>query len=183
MDEVLLESKYIEWLNDGSEESISRIENIKELRSVATTFTNLEEFLENVALIESTDKPSNSEADSITLMTIHASKGLEFQVVFIIGLEEGLFPHSRSLMEAKELEEERRLCYVAITRARQKVYLTNAQQRMYFGRTESNLQSRFLNEIPENLVERKGTKLKSFLENQINDFLEDMELDRKNFHW
>lgn len=183
LDDVLRKTGYIEWLNDGTEESLARIENIKELRSVASTFTNLEDFLENVSLIESTNKPEKENVDSITLMTIHASKGLEFPVVFIMGMEEGIFPHSRALTELHELEEERRLCYVAITRAMEKVYLTNAKQRLYFGRTENNLGSRFVSELPQQLLEKKGTSTGKALEQQVNDFLEDMEINRRNFNW
>ncbi len=185
MDQVLAASGYIKWLDDGSDENLSRIENIKELRSVAAIFVNLEDFLENVALIESTDKPETKDVSAITLMTIHASKGLEFSIVFIIGMEEGLFPHSRSLMELAELEEERRLCYVAITRAKEKVYLTQARQRLYFGRTEANIPSRFIGEIPENLMEKTGNIINgNSLEHtkMVNDFL-DEEIDRKNFSW
>ncbi|MFA6981536.1 MAG: UvrD-helicase domain-containing protein, partial [Patescibacteria group bacterium] len=129
MDEVLFDTKYIEWLDDGSEESQYRVENIKELRSVASQFVELDTFLENVALIESVDRPRNYETNAITLMTIHAAKGLEFPVVFVIGMEEGLFPHSQSMMDISELEEERRLCYVAVTRAKEKLFLTNALSR------------------------------------------------------
>lgn len=185
LDEILYETKYIEWLNDGSEENLSRIENINELRSVAQSFTNLEDFLENVALIESTDKPSNDNVNAVTLMTIHASKGLEFPLVFVVGMEEGLFPHSRSLMELSELEEERRLAYVAITRAKDNVVLTNARARLYFGRTENNPASRFINEIPEDLIEFKGATQSNtgFSDKYIGDFLDDMEFDRRNFSW
>ncbi len=184
MNEILEATKYIEWLNDGTEENLFRIENIKELKSVATQFIDLEEFLENVALIEGSDKPSNDNAPVVTLMTIHASKGLEFPTVFIIGMEEGLFPHSNSLMELAELEEERRLCYVAITRAREKVFLTNAQSRLYFGSTQSNMPSRFLSEIPEDLVVHQGYANEFERANNIvDDFLDDLDYNRNNFNW
>lgn len=182
---VLIDTKYIEWLNDGSEESLARIENIQELRSVTSGFTNLVDFLENVSLIESTDKPNQDALNAVTLMTIHASKGLEYPMIFIIGLEEGIFPHSRSLMELSELEEERRLCYVAITRAMKKVYLTNARARLYFGRTENNLPSRFISEIPADLLNTEGYVSKNPYNNSafIDDFLDDMEYNRQNFSW
>jgi len=157
MEEVLKDTDYVKWLDDGTEEALSRIENIKELKSVASIFVDLGEFLESVSLIEDTDKPRGStESNCVTLMTAHASKGLEFPVVFIIGMEEGLFPHSNSLDSEDELEEERRLCYVAMTRAKEKIYMTNARSRLYFGNTQQNLPSRFLSEIPEELVEFKG---------------------------
>jgi DNA helicase II / ATP-dependent DNA helicase PcrA len=185
MDDVIEKTGYLRWLDDGSEENISRVENIKELRSVASTFSSLDEFLENVALIESSDKP-NAAANSVTLMTIHASKGLEFKMVFLVGMEEGLFPHSRSIMSKDELEEERRLCYVAITRAMEKLFLTHTKQRLYFGRYESNICSRFLSEIPEHLLDKKGdVSMGDFFteSKKINDFLDDMENDRRNFSW
>ena len=186
MEEVLAKTGYIKWLKDEGEENIYRIENIEELKSVASRFLDLSEFLENVALIESSSKPSAVNSDSVTLLTAHASKGLEFPVVFIIGMEEGLFPHSNSLTELAELEEERRLCYVAITRAKEKVYLTNAKSRLYFGRVQANLPSRFLGEIPKNLVDARGMTLKDYFKRLIksdDDFLNDMEQDRGSFHW
>jgi len=185
MEEILDKSGYIDWLNDGTEENMLRIENIKELKSVASQFTNLEDFLENVSLIESFDKPSSLDKNVVTLMTVHAAKGLEFPTVFLIGMEEGLFPHSQSMMEIQELEEERRLCYVAITRAKQKVFLTNAQSRLYFGSTQSNFPSRFLSEIPEDLISQKGyAPRKNFDTNkQIDRFLDSLEYNRDNFSW
>ena len=184
LDDVLLHTEYIKWLEDGSEENLYRIENIKELRSVASQFTNLADFLENVALIESSDKPGNINKNAITLMTIHASKGLEFPVVFMIGMEEGLFPHAQSLMELAQIEEERRLCYVAITRAMEKVFLTNARSRLYFGNIQNNFPSRFVSEIPSNLIEFKGYyKQKSTPRQGNDDYLDDLELTRKSFRW
>jgi len=184
MDEILEKTGYLKWLDDGTEESLTRIENIKELRSVATQFVDLEEFLENVALIESSDKPSNDYASVITLMTVHASKGLEFPIVFIIGMEEGLFPHAQSQMDLNELEEERRLCYVAITRAQEKVFLTNAQSRLYFGSVQSNFPSRFISEIPQELVTHQGYGDEFKRTNDfVEKFLDDLEYDRNNFSW
>jgi DNA helicase-2/ATP-dependent DNA helicase PcrA len=184
MDDVLDTTGYIKWLDDGSEENLTRIENIKELRSVATQFGNLEDFLENVALIESSDKPSNDFADVVTLMTIHASKGLEFPAVFIIGMEEGLFPHAQSQMDLHELEEERRLCYVAITRAMERVLLTNAQSRLYFGNVQANIPSRFISEIPQDLIIYQGSSDEFNRTNAMSDeFMDDLEHNRANFSW
>ena len=134
-----------------------RVENVKELRSVAADFENLQTFLENVALMEGMTTPEKSyegkvDTNSVTLMTIHAAKGLEFENVFIVGMEEGLFPHSRSMLDPAEIEEERRLAYVGMTRAKQKLYLSYATQRLYFGTTSSNLVSRFVVDIPEELI-------------------------------
>jgi DNA helicase-2/ATP-dependent DNA helicase PcrA len=198
MEAVLDKSGYIKWLNDGSEENMQRIENIQELKTVAQKFVNLAEFLENVALIESSDKADPDRFDAVTLMTVHASKGLEFPIVFIVGMEEGLFPHANSMMDLNELEEERRLCYVAITRAREQVYLTNAKSRMYFGTTQMNLPSRFVGEIPKELIDSIGI-LRSGMYAPRTDrafgrklpgsgvsndkFLDDMDFDRSNFKW
>jgi len=141
---------------DAYENAEERIENLKELFTVARKYDDLgpegvSKFLEDVALLQETDKLKEQE-DAVTLMTMHSSKGLEFPIVFIIGMEEGLFPHSRSLFEPKELEEERRLCYVALTRAQQRLFLTYARYRNIFGSTQANLPSRFISEIPINLA-------------------------------
>lgn len=192
MDEIIKVTEYMEYLNDGSDEAMSRIENIKELRSVASEFVDLEEFLENVALIESSDKPIRKNApqqDFVSLMTIHSAKGLEFPVVFLVGMEEGLFPHSQSLGELMELEEERRLCYVAVTRAMEKLYFSNAGLRMYFGNIQSNPPSRFLNEIPKEMLKivrfkKSPLPMKSKnLSKDIDDFLGEMDSNRRNFSW
>jgi DNA helicase-2/ATP-dependent DNA helicase PcrA len=159
LDRILNFTHYLAELADGTEEGETRGENVKELRSVAERFPNLNDFLENVALIQQeflpnghpTNEPNNPER--VTLMTLHAAKGLEFPVIFIVGLEEGLFPHSRSLYSKEELEEERRLCYVGLSRAKKTLYLTFARGRLYFGRHQSNLPSRFLGEIPPELLE------------------------------
>ena len=137
------------------EEDFVRLENIKELRSVAMEFPELGSFLENVALVEQEympDRSVNNKKDAVTLMTMHGAKGLEFKVVFLVGMEEGLFPHSRSLLDNLELEEERRLCYVGMTRAKEKLYLTFCENRLFFGTRSSNMPSRFLSEIPEELL-------------------------------
>jgi DNA helicase-2/ATP-dependent DNA helicase PcrA len=183
MEKILEDTKYIDYLNDGSDDSEDRIENIQELRSVASQFVNLAEFLENVALIESSSKPNTNDFNAVNLMTVHAAKGLEFPYVFLIGMEEGLFPHTQSLGELMELEEERRLCYVAITRAMSKLYLTNAKSRLYFGSVQSNLPSRFLSEIPLGLMEYKGSKLEQKPTRSEDSFLDDLEFDRSNFSW
>ncbi len=203
MELVLQDTGYIEWLNDGSEEAMTRIENIRELKTVALQFIELQEFLENVTLIESSDKTDTNDFNAITLMTIHSSKGLEFPVVFLVGMEEGLFPHNNSLMELDGLEEERRLCYVAITRAMNQLFMTNAKSRMYFGNWQSNIPSRFLSEIPQDLVDFVGMLRKfggkssvsgfsgghgKYLgsgnkSTNLDEFLDDLDYDRNNFNW
>ncbi|MDO8639339.1 MAG: 3'-5' exonuclease, partial [bacterium] len=157
---VLKKANYLSLYDEKDEEDRQRLENMKELRSVAIEFPNLTQFLENVALVEAEyfpDHPKNGEKNppaggAITLMTLHAAKGLEFPVVFMVGMEEGLFPHSRALMDKNELEEERRLCYVGMTRAKQKLFLTYARRRLFFGQRSSNTVSRFVLDLPENLI-------------------------------
>lgn len=158
LDLVLNKTKYTDKYKKESEENLQRLENIKELRSVASEFTDVNEFLENIALMESEQQAkisdiTNNIDNKVTLMTLHAAKGLEFPVVFIVGMEEGLFPHSRTLWDSNELEEERRLAYVGMTRAKRKLYLTFANKRMYFGQSGSNPPSRFIVDIPESLLE------------------------------
>lgn len=152
LDKILQRTEYLAYLDDGTEEGKMRVENVKELRSVGEQFPNLMDFLENVALIEAGDSPRSKVSDGVTLMTLHNAKGLEFPVVFIVGMEEGLFPHSRAMLNISELEEERRLMYVGITRAKEKLFLVFAKQRLYFGQRSNNLVSRFLADIPEELI-------------------------------
>ena len=151
LDEVLKTTGYLDLFQRESEENLARLENIKELRSVATEFRDINEFLENVALVEA--GPIHESKNCVTLMTLHAAKGLEFPIVFIVGMEEGLFPHSKSLWEQNQLEEERRLAYVGITRAKETLYLSYASRRIYFGKRVSNPPSRFIIDIPEELIE------------------------------
>lgn len=158
LDHTLKATDYLSLYDEHDEEDRQRLENIKELRSVAVAFPNLTQFLENVSLVEQEHMPDKGIAKNplaggtITLMTLHAAKGLEFPIVFMIGMEEGLFPHSRTLMDKNQLEEERRLCYVGITRAKQKLFLTYARQRLFFGQRNSNTVSRFILELPENVI-------------------------------
>ena len=158
LDGVLSCTKYLDKYSKDTEEEVARKENVRELRTVATQFESLGEFLENVALVQedflkdqkSTDVPK----PAVTFMTLHSAKGLEFKTVFLIGLEEGLFPHQRSLNSIDELEEERRLCYVGITRAKHKLHLTYARNRIFFGTRQMGVASRFISEIPEHLIEQ-----------------------------
>ncbi len=160
IDHVMKESGYLAELEaEDKVENQTRIENLKELLSVAKDFAksgevdNLENFLSQVALVSDIDN-ADLEDDRVTLMTLHSAKGLEFPIAFIAGMEEGLFPHARTLMNESEIEEERRICYVGITRARRKLYLTNAKMRTIYGKTLSYPQSRFLNEIPDEYLDR-----------------------------
>lgn len=157
LDDVLKITGYLELFDQNDEEDLARLENIKELRSVAEQFPVLTDFLENVALTEKASSARHRRASegqgAVTLLTLHAAKGLEFKTVFMVGMEEGLFPHSRTLLNATEIEEERRLAYVGITRAMDKLYLTYARRRLYFGQSGSNPISRFLADIPESLLD------------------------------
>ncbi len=158
LDQTLKDTGYLEQFDPLNEEDAGRLENIKELRSVAMEFPNLSEFLEQIALTEKesrkTARATASESfGAVNLMTLHAAKGLEFKTVFMVGMEEGLFPHSRTLMNPEEMEEERRLCYVGMTRAMDKLYLTYASRRLFFGQRSSNVVSRFLADIPEELID------------------------------
>lgn len=157
LDKVLKATGYLDLYDPEDEKDLARLENIKELRSVAMEFPELNQFLENVALVQQeylSDRPRKDiKKEGATLMTAHAAKGTEFPVIFLVGMEEGLFPHSRSMMEKDELEEERRLCYVGMTRAKDKLYMTYARRRLYFGQRASNPVSRFIADIPENLLE------------------------------
>lgn len=144
-------------------ESEVRLENLEEFKSVAASFEekgiyNLEDFLENIALVADVSQ-YKEDSEGVNLLTIHAAKGLEFDTVFIIGMEEGIFPHSRSYEDESELEEERRLCYVAITRAKNHLYLLNAKKRMIYGQTSMNIPSRFVSEIDEDLIESNILKV------------------------
>ncbi|MDR7499865.1 MAG: 3'-5' exonuclease, partial [Armatimonadota bacterium] len=160
VEQAIVETGYQAMLEqEGTEEAYSRLENLRELVTVAREFeemtgeTTLEAFLQHLSLVTDLDT-WQQEADRITLMTLHSAKGLEFSVVFLAGLEEGLFPHARALEEEGGLEEERRLCYVGMTRAKQRLYLSYARQRMIFGTTLPGIPSRFLDEVPEDLLVR-----------------------------
>ncbi len=161
---ILKKSGYLAHLDDGSVQAGERLENVKELISVAQTFDHnhqmdggeglgggLSEFLEEIALIADIDNYS-TQTDAVTLMTLHAAKGLEFPVVFMPGMEEGIFPHSRSLFDGSQMEEERRLCYVGMTRAMKQLILLHTTSRMLYGTTMHNPPSRFLSDIPGELL-------------------------------
>jgi DNA helicase-2/ATP-dependent DNA helicase PcrA len=169
VEEVVEKTGYKEMLKmEKTIESQSRLENIDEFLSVTKAFEesnddkSLVSFLTDLALVADIDKLDETEEAqvTVTLMTLHSAKGLEFPVVFLLGLEEGVFPHSRSLMDEEEMEEERRLMYVGVTRAEQELFITNAQMRTLYGRTNMNPVSRFISEIPEDLIEDLQVKPK-----------------------
>ncbi|MGE5707486.1 MAG: 3'-5' exonuclease, partial [Bacteroidota bacterium] len=161
LDRLLTESGYLAELEaDRSVEGQARLENVQELRSVAHDFerdsddSSLGAFLTQMALLSELDGAKEEEA--VTLMTLHSAKGLEFPVVFLAGMEEGIFPHKRTFDHPAELEEERRICYVGITRARERLFLSYATRRMIFGQETPGFPSRFLAEIPEELLKKEG---------------------------
>ena len=158
LQEVLEKTKYLDFLHEDIETYDDRVNNIKELSSMFIKYeeesedANLSEFLEDVALISDIDS-YNEDEDAVVLMTLHSAKGLEFPVVFIPGMEEGIFPGNQSMFSEEDLEEERRLAYVGITRAKKKLYLISSQQRMLYGQTSRNMPSRFLREIPSSVID------------------------------
>lgn len=177
LDEIIEKTTYLLLYDEKIPEEKARIENIKELRSVAIEFPDLLNFLENVSLVEQ-ESPSilskveglrasmpdksiakNKKPNAVTLMTLHAAKGLEFKTVFIVGMEEGIFPHSQSFFDVNEIEEERRLCYVGITRAMEKLFLTFSKRRLIFGQRSTNMMSRFIMELPEDVLEKNMINL------------------------
>ncbi len=162
LDVLLDKTGYAVYLKSLGEEGTARMENINELKSTMSAYSaqkaegeesSLAEFLEEISLYTDVDK-LDEDADTVSLMTMHSAKGLEFPVVFIVGMEEGIFPSTRSMENPEDIEEERRLAYVAITRAKEKLYITHAQQRMLFGSTNRNFASRFIREIDAEYTER-----------------------------
>lgn len=163
IDSLLRRIDYLHWLDDGTPQGEARQENVKELLSVAQEYQDegLAGFLEEVALVSDLDG-TDFTGDAVTLMTLHAAKGLEFPVVFMAGLEESIFPYSRALYDQSEMEEERRLCYVGMTRARQELYLLHASSRLLYGGVQHNPPSRFLSEIDGEYQSTGGFEGSSF---------------------
>jgi len=158
LDSLLKRIDYLHFLDDGTPQGESRKENVRELLSVTQEYSEigLDGFLEEVSLVSDLDS-ADMTSDAVTLMTLHAAKGLEFPVVFMAGLEETIFPHSRALYDQNEMEEERRLMYVGMTRAREELYLLCATSRMLYGGVQHNPPSRFLSEIDANFQEDSGS--------------------------
>ena len=160
-----------EYESDKSLENELRLDNLEEFKSITKTFEDrtgsesLADFLEEISLIADVTEHQEDE-DVITLMTIHSAKGLEFDVVFLIGMEEGIFPHQNSFCEEGGLEEERRLCYVGITRAKEKLYISNAKRRILYGKDVINPPSRFIKEIDPSLLDVENINM--FEEEKIN---------------
>jgi DNA helicase II / ATP-dependent DNA helicase PcrA len=152
-DHILEDTVYYEYINDGTDEGMGRWENVQELRRLTEEYEDrgLATFLENLALVSDQDTVPE-EAEAPTLLTLHAAKGLEFPIVFILGLDDGILPHNRSLDDPEEMAEERRLFYVGLTRARQRIYLVRAEQRSLYGSYQESIPSRFLEDIPAELI-------------------------------
>jgi len=170
---VLDYTGYKKFLDDGTVEGEARLENVYELVSVASKYDTLEPgislniFLEEISLIADIDTLEEQD-NAVTMMTIHSAKGLEFPIVFLVGLEEGIMPHSRSLLEKDELEEERRLMYVAVTRAKDKLFLLRAKSRTLYGETQSNSPSQFLSDIPAELTEADERVQRAIKPNELS---------------
>jgi len=179
LESIVTNSSYLNRFDPKDEDDQRRIENIKELKSVATSFPVINDFLENIALVENEysqqEKSKKKEnRDGVRLMTLHGSKGLEFEVVFMVGFEEGILPHSRSMIEEAQIEEERRLCYVGITRAKDYLEITYASKRLFFGKSSLNEPSRFLLDIPLHLQETN--KIKKSSSKSDDDFIYDPDI-------
>jgi len=179
LESIILKSGYLNRYDPKDEDDQKRIENIKELKSVATSFPVVNDFLENVALVQQEysiqEKSKKKEnRDGVRLMTLHGSKGLEFEVVFLVGFEEGILPHARCLIDDAQIEEERRLCYVGVTRAKDFLEITYASKRLFFGKSSLNEPSRFLLDIPSKLVLAKKQKSNSSGTN--DDFVYDPDI-------
>ena len=170
-----------EYELDKSIESDTKVENLNEFKSLAVNFEDngiydLSTFLENIMLVS--DKGQYAEDDNnVNIMTLHSAKGLEFNIVFILGMEEGIFPHSRSFESAKELEEERRLCYVGITRAKKKLYLLSARVRTLYGRTSGTIESRFIKEIDPTLINIKNESVKKDENKKVSNMYSNKTVD------
>ncbi len=160
LDMLIRRINYFDYLDDKTMQGESRIENVRELLSVAHEYNELgiDGFLEEVALLSDVDS-YDREADAVTLMTLHAAKGLEFPVVFMVGMEENIFPHSRAFFEQAQMEEERRLCYVGMTRAKEELHLIHANTRLLYGSTQHNAPSRFLSEINSEVSAAEGFEM------------------------
>ena len=180
-DQVLIRTGYVRMLEEKmTEENKTRLENVKELKSsIASYLQNAETpslagFLEEIALYTDIEQYNDSD-DAVVMMTMHSAKGLEFPNVYLVGFEDGLFPGTRAIGDREEMEEERRLCYVAITRAKKNLTISYARQRMLYGRTTPGMQSRFLKEIPENLTVKKGAFVSAYSAQPRYNYFDDTQ--------
>lgn len=165
LEKILEATKYREKFKPNDPEDVERLSNIKELLNVAAQFDNIQLFLENIALVqdnEMADAQAINEQNAITLMSLHSAKGLEFPIVFMVGMEEGLLPHSRSLLDKEQMEEERRLCYVGITRAKEKLFFSSAGKRYMYGNSSYATLSRFMQDIDSNILKTESKIIKDY---------------------
>lgn len=169
IDSLLRKIDYLDYISDGTPQGEARVENVKELLSVAREYVEagLDDFLEEVALVSDRDE-SGQDRSSVTLMTLHSAKGLEFPIVFMVGMEETILPHSRALYSQNEMEEERRLCYVGMTRAKEELYLLHANQRMLYGGVQHNPPSRFLAEVDDQATQQSSGAMTPFSQPDIS---------------
>ncbi len=182
VDDILVKTGMKDELDTNQLEDELRLDNLMEFRSITASFeeqtglVNLQDFLEEISLVSDISMHKEDE-DVVTLMTMHSAKGLEFDVVFLIGMEEGIFPNQNAFLEQDGVDEERRLCYVGITRAKKRLYLLNAKRRMLYGRESVNLPSRFLNEIDESLLEIESSNINNKDKIVVNDMYLNAEVD------
>ncbi|MCB9813684.1 MAG: UvrD-helicase domain-containing protein [Pseudomonadales bacterium] len=169
---IVEETEYLDKFKRDSEENVARKENVEELINVASQFDDINQFLENISLIQDNEfadkNNTNGDEYSVNLMSLHSAKGLEFEVVLMVGMEDGLLPHSRSLMDNEQMEEERRLCYVGITRAKSHLYFTYSRNRFQYGANTSAMRSRFIEDIPNYLLKITSEPEKYNQYNQYN---------------
>lgn len=182
LDRILEETQYLKNFDEHDEEDQGRLENIAELRSVSAQYSDLSLFLETVSLVEEEAlRTRDDDRTQVYLMSIHAAKGLEFEHVFLVGLEEGIFPHSRSLLDRLQMEEERRLCYVALTRAKKTLVLSFARRRLIYGKISGTVISRFVSEIPGTLLSLKGSFTSPTSSRLISSFRKDPQPSKTRF--
>jgi len=195
---ILKTTDYLKTFNEDDPQDLARIENIQELLNTAARFTNAQQFLENVALVQDGylhDLAVGERPNAVSLMSLHSAKGLEFPMVCIVGAEEGLLPHQKSLWDKAQMEEERRLCYVGITRAKERLVITYARRRWNFGHVSHSIRSRFLSEIAKDLIQEIGVTnpsvsqpiarsqaaIKRVIDDDTLDALLDGQIDAKQF--
>ena len=186
---LIKQTNYLDRYDERLEEDQQRIDNVLELLAMAGEFSSLAELLESIALLEETDNRraavSSDSNEAVNLMSLHAAKGLEFDTVFLVGMEEGLLPHSRSLFDPVQLEEERRLCYVGITRAKRKMVLSYSHYRLQYGASTTTIPSRFLSEIPGELFDhsqsQKARRARASHPNEFIDQSDDFASGKPSF--
>lgn len=185
LEKILTATTYRDKYNQKDEDDLDKLNNIKELLNVAAQFEKVESLLENIALVqdnEMADQNLDEPRNAITMMSLHSAKGLEFPVVFMVGMEEGLLPHSRALLDKEQMEEERRLCYVGITRAREKLILSNARHRFVYGSGSYATISRFLLDIDGGIIKKEGRQSFDYTQNNHYQGNKSWQDDSRSFY-